>query len=398
MKTLTSLLLTLALSFTPGRSQDRNFILLGEGRGQEVRLFFMPEVWYKNLEGFEIKRREVGTSNWTTVTKSPILPGINKNKDLQNCIINNQNFLLNATNQGKAMIENAQLNEMSAETFKSEMSIQEKAEFFSLFFNRDFVIALHAGLGFIESNLQYKPGTEIEYGLFTLENGITGSIPANTFQFQVGSQPHYPLGAELNAEQTGHKVKLNWQVPKDQYKSYRILNGFHIDKKLSDGEVLRLSEHPIWMKTGEKKGSVIFNDKIEDQQQIHYILRAVTIFNTETAGEEFPFTPKKQIDFSSFSPKLVMNSMGENYEEGIEFIWSDSIYLNMEVDRFILQRKESISSSWENIESDLDPNIFYYTYKENLAEEQNYYFRIVIVLKNNRELWSNQVRVYKKKE
>ncbi|MDH5597524.1 MAG: fibronectin type III domain-containing protein, partial [Cyclobacteriaceae bacterium] len=245
---------------------------------------------------------------------------------------------------------------------------------------------------------EYKAGTEIEYGLFTLENGTTGSLPVNTFQFQVGSQPEYPLGAEFNAEQTGHKVKLNWQVPKDQYKSYRILNGFHIDKKLPTGEVLRLSEHPIWMKTGEKTGTVIFNDKIEEQQQFHYILRAVTIFNTETKGEEFPFTPKKQIDFSSFSPELRMSSMGDNYEDGVEFIWSDSIYANLEVDRFVLQKKESVTSPWENIESDLDHGTFYYNYQENLVEEQNYYFRVVVVLKNNRELWSNQVRVYKKKE
>src|SRR5215204_151956 len=57
--------------------------LLGEGKGNEVRLLWTATQWTDTIQGMIIKRRVAGGS-WTTLTASPIYPLVSSKKNLSN--------------------------------------------------------------------------------------------------------------------------------------------------------------------------------------------------------------------------------------------------------------------------------------------------------------------------
>ncbi|MDX1629239.1 MAG: hypothetical protein R3345_11105, partial [Fulvivirga sp.] len=137
----TVLILFLFFSFKTLYAQD--FLLLGEGRQDQVKLFWIPkQAWDSSIIGFNIKRK--AEQDWKKLNAEVIVPGTTKAKKLNNLGLKS-NELANLKEKRNQFIESGGLKEIETQQLIDYMSDEQTLKGISLLLNSDYSKALIAG-------------------------------------------------------------------------------------------------------------------------------------------------------------------------------------------------------------------------------------------------------------
>ena len=389
------LILVLVLSTRAYSQAPTEYHLLGVRYQQEVRLTFLPELWPENLSGFIIKRKEPN-SPWKDLHEDMIAPYIAPDKPLVN-VVKQDVFHEYISRKRDRKISDGSLHAADRKFFLESLRDENSYKSVKLFITRDFDISILAGFGLVDGSI--TTGKAYEYGLFPILDGKMTDQPVKTLS--IAPETDHPVFlAKTTGTYThgGRTVKLHWEIDREEYERSNILNGFNIHVNTPGQGITKLNEHPIWMKTEEDKGHVYLEDNIvNDTLERTYLLKAVTIFNTETAVHAIEFTPEKTSPVSLHPPLLEASPLGENYSSGVRLTWQISPEITSQVQHVFLEKKENLGGTWQKITRDLPVTTLSHDDTTGMKFNTNYYYRLSIILKASGVIWSKSIYVSKKK-
>ncbi|MDH5604056.1 MAG: fibronectin type III domain-containing protein [Cyclobacteriaceae bacterium] len=386
----------LTLAFTHTYPQARpEYLLLGIGYQQEVRLTFLPEQWPENLSGFVIKRKEPN-GPWKDLHEDMIAPYIAADKPLVN-VVRHDVFHEYITRKRDRKISDGSLNTVDRKVFLESLHDENVYKSVKLFITRDFDLSVLAGFGLVDGSI--IPGKTYEYGLFPILDGKVSDQPVKTLSISPETdRPVMLYKTTGNYTQSGKTVKLHWEIDREEYERSNILNGFNVHVNIPEQGVIKLNDHPIWMKTEEDKGHVYLEDKIvNDTLRRTYLLKAVTIFNTETGVHALEFAPEKTSPFPVHPPLLEATTLGENYSSGVRLSWVIAPEITGQIEHVFLEKKETLGGTWQKITENLPVTALSHDDITGMKFNTNYYYRLSIILKASGVVWSKSIYVSKKK-
>ncbi len=376
-------------------SQEK-YLLLGEGREDEVRLFWTPtESWAENLVGFNIKRKSDGA--WEKINSDLIIPGTSNNKDLSALNFSNAETLT-LTQKRSELISSGILNAISTEDLINLMGSKNNVESFSIMLNSDFDIALIAGFGIIDSNIAEIDGT-YSYGLFPVYDEGETNEPIQEFDWEYGTSPSImvEMGGRARTNKKRGTVDLIYKIDTESYKSYDILNGFNVlRKKEGEQSFEKLNDNPIWVSLKLDKATLYYKDEGVDLEENYiYAVAPNTIFNTNGTPEEISVAPPAEINESIQPPVLQSPSVGDT-KGGLQLNWEFDQQFEGSISGFYVQLKEKDGNLFNNISELLEPAERSYQFDLPEADDSYYHFKVIAIRKDELELWSNRKIFYNK--
>jgi len=388
-------ILFLVLSTGISFSQEE-YLFLGEGREEEVRLFWTPtESWDENLVGFNIKRKS--TDEWVKLNTAIIAPGTSDEKDIS--ILGLSNDVVQRLAQKRSdLISAGTLKSIPTQELKDLMASKNNIESISIMLNSDFDIALIAGFGVIDSNIPKINGS-YSYGLFPVYNNGEASEPVEVFEWKYGSLPNIAVKMEgdAKANEKRETVELIYKIDTESYKSYDILNGFNVlRKKEGDEEFERLNSNPIWISLKQNKATLYYKDENADLNETYiYAIAPNTIFNTNGTPVEIKVEPPVEINESIKAPILATPERRESTGK-LQLKWQFEPSYEESINGFYVQLKEKDGNVFNNISPLLESNSRSFEYDLPPANDEYYHFRLIAIRKDELELWSNRKIFYNK--
>lgn len=369
---------------------QEEYLLLGEGREDEVRLFWTPtESWPSNLLGFNIKRKS--EESWIKLNADVIVPGTSEQKSLTN--LNFSNTEINRLRQKRSQLISAgTLKSLSTEDLIEIMASKDNVEGVSIMLNSDFDIALIAGFGFVDLNIESKTGT-YTYGLFPVYDNGEAKEPVQEFVWEYGTSPTIVVEMEGNAKANSKRetVDLVYKIDTKSYRSYDILNGFNVlRKKEGEESFVKLNENPIWVSLKLDKATLYYKDEgVDLTEEYVYAVAPNTIFNTNGTLVEIKVAPPAEIDESVKPPVLQTPSVDET-QGNIQLNWDFDQTFEESISGFYVQLKEKDGNLFNNISELLDPSVRTFEFDQPAADNAYYHFKVIALRKDDLELWSNR--------
>ena len=384
---LISLLIVLA-----GHLQAQHFLLAGEGRIDQVRLFWAPETtWPQDVLGVNIKRKSSG--EWTKLNDEMLVPGTVLDKKITSTGLGSEN-IQRLTDKKKQLIQNSKLNEIETGKFIEFMGDEKMAKSISFMLNSDFDIALIAGFGYVDRNVPDNSG-QYEYGLFYVTAEGESNSPDVTYQWTYGTEPTIDVSMEGEIKVNNKTIELTWEVDVESYRSYKVLNGFNIFRKEEGNDYGKLTDRPIWISMKEATSKLYYKDDQADPEK-KYIYAAVptTIFNTEGSFNEIEFEPV-DTDANPSSPDLKKPS---NDQGKLQLNWGFKQDDEPHIQGFYVQKKQKDGLRFKKVSELLpsDARTFAYSGLPE-ADDSHHHFKVIAVKPDGLELWSNpQAYLHKK--
>jgi hypothetical protein len=337
---------TLAIML-PMMAQQDTYPLSGEGDENVVKLFWLPTEWPENLEGFLIKRRKVkGTKagDWQLVSPTLIIPECSLTKDLSNVEPDAQRQVelqakLQSYLSGNTSIT---LKERSREIFINFIQEEpERLSAYSMFYYRDFDIALMHGFALIDRNV---PKAKVwEYGLFrVLTDGREELV--NDYSWEYGTKPdiEIPMKVSSRARRKNKVVNIEWKFNSADFFENPEIAGFNMYRKVNDGDYTKINDELITvLQGGTQKVILSHRDTDIDSGNVYtFAMAPVSLFNTPGTMVSIEFDLEEvpgdipEMDFS-----LVKNEEEKVRETGVKMNWSFDIYNERYINGFKVLRR-----------------------------------------------------------
>jgi len=321
------------------RGQDLYFI--GEGKNNEVKLFWLPEAWADSLRGYHILRRPMGENHtaWERLTDYPITPGNTVVKSLTNVTNNNneiqrlmarRNHLLHTTSGNR-------LGVISRSEFIRAFQTSHEIDMLSLMFSLDFDISLLCGFGYHDMNIPYQE--KYEYGIQEVYRKSLSEVKGK-FHWVYGEENNIDVKIKPVVKKKRNRMKIAWTIQTDVFKNNKRWNGFHLYRIENATDTVKLNAAKIMVNTSETQMKIVYSDSIiSDSSVYRYAIAPVNIFNNEGSW----FIADAPVD--NFPEKIpppslerVINKSNAN-DEMLHFKWTFSAINEQWVSGFLLQRK-----------------------------------------------------------
>ncbi|GAA0894200.1 hypothetical protein GCM10009122_38800 [Fulvivirga kasyanovii] len=363
----------------------QDIVFLGEGRMEEVRLFWIPaKGWDDNLDGFNVKRK-VG-ENWILLNSTPIVPGTSITKGLDNLGLGDKTN--NLVEKRQTMIRSGNLKSIETDDMIDALKNENTVKGLSVALNLDFDVALISGFGLVDREIGDE-GFYI-YGLFPVYDGQETDKPVSIFEWENRTTPEYKVsmqGALKSASSKRKEVELVWKVDIEEYKKYDVLNGFNIYRKSEGGEYTRLNETPIWVSLKQKSASLYYKDEgVDLEKNYTYAAAPNTIFNTHGTYAEVKVEVQEMPE--TMNPPVL--SAPEKGQNSLLMNWSFSNTQEPFIKGFYVQLADE-NNVFGNISELLAPNIRSFNFLKAPEPDNKYYhFKVIAVTQDGLELWSNR--------
>ena len=364
----------------------QDILFLGEGKKDEVRLFWIPKKqWDEGLKGFNIKRKS--DDNWEKLNTTLIVPGTFEGKPLDNLGLN-QGAVGQLEDKRAQLISSNALNSIGTEELITFMKDENALKGVSVMLNLDFDVALIAGFGYVDSNI--PKAKEYTYGLFPVYDTGENSEPVATFNWLYNTSPeiNVPLQGTSRTNQKRKTVELTWEVDVDAYKSYKILNGFNVYRKeKGEQDFIKLNDNPIWVPLKEEKSILFYKDEnIDTEKSYIYAAAPATIFNTRGNLAELEVTLVTPVP--EIQPPVLKDPQND---QSLDFEWEFDNAVESSIKGFYVQLKQREGLQFDNISDLLAPSTRAFSYNSlPTADGGHYHFRVIAVKNDGLELWSNR--------
>lgn len=385
----TKLLLYLTMANYTVIADSQEFLFLGEGKKDEVKLFWLPETWPDSLRGFHVLRRSMTNSKWEKLTEFPIEPGNSVVKSLNN--VSNSNVeierLIYRRNQLLKTITGNRLGEISRPDFVASFDENETINLLSLMFSLDFDIPLLCGFAYYDKNI--PEDKKYTYALQKVYNN-SESLVYHKYNWNYGDENIFEIKATGEIKKIRKKIKVIWSVEIDLFKKDITLNGFNIYRIENKKDTVRLNTSKIMVNTEESLARVVYLDSTFSDSVIYqYAIAPVNVFNNEGSWH---VTTYNIIDNSEkiSSPKLNRIITSSNVaDQNLHFQWELSESVNPYILGFVVERKAD-GGNYEVISDTL--NVTERKFVDNPGIEnrnKHLVYRISVLRESNYPIWSN---------
>lgn len=372
MKKLTYLFLLLMPLFVAG--QDVGFY--GEGSPTNVRLVWYPYSWPAETDGAYIKRRPVGTNEWTALNNNPIVPGMGENIPL-NDRIKDEKLLEKITERRRRRMIQKKWKTVSPEDFKQVLIKGDKNKWMQFGFREEYFLAVASGFGFIDA-----PDTKnkkYEYGIFFSK---AQKEPTKTVEVEL-VDPEYaikitskPKFVDVHGRMFMH---LYWYIDSVDYYNNFYLNQF-IGYKKEPGSDRKSPLHGANIKPGKLAdgfGVRHENLDIDKENTITYVLKVITIFDTYHDVATIDVDPSDIPPENLYLKLEPINDDGYDLSKGLPPIqWNFHQEDEKHIDGFIVQEDVGMRD-WETVSDTLSPSQRTFTYPKKPINKKEYTFRIM---------------------
>ncbi|ANQ49492.1 hypothetical protein MY04_2118 [Flammeovirga sp. MY04] len=282
-------------------NEESPYNLMGEHDGKGMSVVWAVNEWPAGLEKMVIKKKSTSTGNeWTTLTKTPLSPGVKADKALDN-VTDNAEFLAEMKQYQKEEFEkNAKgLASLSNEKLMKAVADNPKVIFWvNMNILAEYKFALMAGFGFKEINPKKEVVT---YGLFPVINGKEATTPVLTKEFDLNAKTkNDPVIASKKAEKgmndKGIKIDVTYEassLPEHYglYSVYRTESGTKEKVKASRN----LKAIDTKLAEGEKNITLDFQDKeIDNTKKYTYEIVITSLFGINAKPITVEYTPAAQ--------------------------------------------------------------------------------------------------------
>ncbi|ELR73217.1 fibronectin domain protein [Fulvivirga imtechensis AK7] len=364
----------------------QDILFLGEGRKDEVRLFWIPKKqWDEGLKGFYIKRQSDGS--WEKLNNTLIVPGTFEGKPLDNLGLS-RGEVNRLEDKRSRLISSGSLNSISTDQLITVMTDEHAVKGISVMLNLDFDVALIAGFGYVDTDI--PQAREYTYGLFPVYNTGESNDPVSTFSWVYNTSPeiNVPLQGTSKVNQRRKTVELTWELDVEAYKSYKILNGFNIYRKEEGAQgFTKLNDSPIWVPLNDKKSTLFYKDEdIDTEKSYTYAAAPATIFNTRGNMAELEVTAATHA--AEVQPPVLKDPQKDH---SLNFEWKFDGASELSIAGFYVQLKQKDGLQFDNISDLLPPSTRAFSYNNLPTADNSYYhFRVIAVKTDGLELWSNR--------
>ena len=306
-------MLTMAI-FYDANAKDENFIFISEYRGETIKMYWMVKTWPEGLGGFIIKKKNLTRKgDWVPVNRSAIYPENSSSKSLENVFINEDKMMAAYQKLRNQMIESKELNEVSREEFYEKLSNPGFLKILSLMFENNFSKALICGFGMVENVKNEKD--KYQYGLFPVFGDQVSTDPVSDFHWNPEQEDtiKFAINYEIQErnKQIGLRVKVDMTTPN--------INGLRIYRLATDGAEVLLTKNRLSLGKGLANQMIGFKDNTVDPlKEQTYLVKPVTIFNTEGEGESLLYQPSVHGDDKNI--RLIMKEPSYQNDK-IVFKW-----------------------------------------------------------------------------
>lgn len=385
-------------------AQSNEYPMSGEGNKDVVKLFWLPQQWPQNLEGFIIKRRVVEKKNngdWETLTENFIYPELSLDKDLSNVESDpNQRDLikeklkdyLSGNNESVRLSENFKSHLL--ETFK-ENSVAIKA--LSIYFYKDYDIALMHGFAFVDRNI--PKAESYEYGLFLKFDDNKSEKLVNSFTWEYGTSTitKFDMDVSYKAKRNKKSVSVQWEFDSDLYFGNREISGFNIYRKEEGLEYVKLNKYKFIVgRDKENISRLKYTDrKIRDSIVYYYAAAPISIFNTVGEYNEIKFDTK-DVPGEIAPPELYLGNNESDFEiEGVKLRWEFNKVDERFINGFYIGIPTGRFTQIDTLSTLIDPGTREFVMKNQILPEDNTYrYKLIVDLKDFQDMFSQVFTYY----
>jgi len=378
-------------------AQSEKIVLRGEGSNKAVKLLWIPQVWNKEIKGFEIKRRETVnnvTSEWKTIS-ALIETGITSSKNLT--IIEKDQEALKALDEKRTKLLNSKANDPFINVNFSDLLLDNKKIMsFAINISLDYSYAQLSGFGY--SDRDVKTFTIYEYALYCIYQNGSAKLPAATYKWD-GKEPNLNVVMKkfnLEPNKKNKTLEASFYFEKEEFKNSNI-TGFNIYKKETGKEPQKRNNGILLLSPIDKDLYCSFLDTIEDTKKpFSYALISTSPFGNQGNAIEIDYNPANYTDTIP-SVSLSHNTpFGADFiKTGITFNWNFDVNFNKFIKGFVVERDLLNTGDFVEISSTLSSENREYVDKTvpNLVKEQFVAYRLKTIVTDKIYYLSNLVSI-----
>lgn len=371
--------------------------LSGEGNGDHVKLFWMPDYWPENLRGFQVLRCELTRSaecHWQPLHDEVILPACTQEKDLSGYMLDEEDR--KRLEDKRRMLfagEGAvQLQIISYEDYRNAAAEEGFLNSMAMFFGFDYDIALLHGFAFIDRAV--KPGKQYRYAILFHYDGGEDSING-TYEWTYGQNDRVSL--ELLDSRSEifmrTRVRLEWQFSSEEYLHNRLLTGFNLYRSRNGQDFQKINSTRLQASAHEDKVRIVHVEAFDEEHDLVFKLVPVSLFNTEGKSYSLSFDP--MLYSEDLQAPQPVEKEGYSAEKGIELEWDFPDANKKHIRGFRILRTLDIFEDFEDVSGLLTVDC--QSYHDRLlpvSEKGYYYYRVLIELSDGRTKQSSNLRIY----
>ncbi len=376
-------------------AQTPKYNLMGEGNGNTVKLFWLPNQWEKNVIGFDVQRRAINNGkagNWVTVNSKRILPESDPDKNLE-AVEPNEAERQKLRTKLQMRIANGNAKIIPYKDYLDKLRNDTAAiKALLLPFSLDYDFALVNGFGLVDRNI--PQAQEYEYGLFPAYSGnANNATPVATFKWKYGAKPNIQADAKLSFKSSAKQrfLQLQAQVNMQQYKQNQVA-GFNIYRKAAaENTYMQINKNGLIFPG--KNGELNFYDEAFSANTLYaYAFAPVSYFGTEGARTEIIYDPAKQP--KDVTPPVLRNVALPANAKGVAFAWDYAKADESEITGFVLERMTDAKKGYEAVSANISPAERNYTDNKNLANKTYYKYRLKLQTKSSQPVYSNEILLF----
>jgi hypothetical protein len=380
-------------------AQTARFEIIGEGRGDNVRLAWNPIKWDTDITGFNVKRRfKTGSaySPWETVNSSLIIAATNRDKELSNVVTNNPAYLDELNRRKRIIFASDSLKEFDASAL-STMLGNGMENAVTMMSGQGLVYAQLMGFGF--SDFKIPRRDEYQYGVFAVyRNGTEGLL--GSFNWVYGTFPNMRVDFRFSYSLNRRGIILNFETPDNVRtinKDYDLLH-FRVYRQSGNDEVYLGTAYDIIKNRPRGKEILSIQDKTANPKEPQtYKLRSRTYFGHTGDPLSFTFDPST-VAADLQAPKIAVGWLNEDskLEGGVKISWPaiDAKYAGQidHLEIHLIDRSGDAIKTWDKLKlADLPPGAAEYIDKTVKETNSEYTYLLKTVFKGDAVPLTNEV-------
>jgi hypothetical protein len=385
-------------------AQSDEYPMSGEGNRDVVKLFWLPQQWPQNLEGFIIKRRVLekrSKGDWKTLTENFIYPELSLEKDLSNVERDpNQRDLIKEKLRDylNGNVESVRLSENSKshllETFKKN---SEAIKALSIYLYKDYDIALMHGFAFIDRNI--PKAEKYEYGLFLKfdDNSVEKLVNSFIWEYGTSSIIKFDMDISYKAKRNKKSVSIQWEFDSDLYFGTKEVSGFNIYRKEDGSEYEKLNDDKYVVgRDKDNRSQLKYNDrKIKDSVVYYYAAAPVSIFNSIGEYSEIKFDTR-DVPEEFTPPELILGNDESDFEsEGISLKWDFKETDERFINGFYIGVPNGKFTEIDTLSNLIKPSAREFNITNlQLPDDNTYRFKIIVDIKDYQDIFSKEFTYY----
>lgn len=387
MKRFYFLLATMIL-WLGATAQNINAKLICEsGDGKTVKLLWFLQSWDNNLQSFDIKRKMNGKGKWEMLNKTPIVPALGLNKNLENVepdVAEQQRL----KEKLQTLIADKKTKEISADVYADKLKTDPKAiQGVAFTIALDYDLALLNGFGVVDRSAE--DGNSYEYGLFL----STSKEPVSTCSWKYGAKANLDEVATNFSSDIMIKpfnILLKWNANAEKLKTTQAA-GFNVYKK-NGIEWTKLNATPV---NAPATIDYVFADKtaVNRNNAVTYAIALVSIFGNEGNKTEHIYDPSLHPEEHKAAELGEIKSAGENFKDGFAISWTFPQEYEKYIKGFVIE-KNNMPEGYKEVTAVLPANARSYSEKTFSPPASYVSFRVYALYNDAAKIKGNEQLFY----